>query len=311
MKAIILCAGLGTRLKPLTDILPKPLMPVLGRPIVENIILSLKHCGISKIAINTHHFSEKLVAYLKDGKGLGAKIHYSHEVEVLGTGGGIGNLRDFLEDGPFIVHNGDVLTSLDFIPAIETHVNTGATATLLLYDFPQINTVTLASTEEIVGINDSIKESTTGLKKLTFTGISVMDHRIIEFLPKGYRGSIIDIYVKLINFSNGSIRGYVINDRYLRHIGTISEYFKVHQEILVEKRRLLWNMPSTPESFYIGEGSVIEEGVSLKGFVSVGRDCVIKRGAFLENCIIWDGVVIREGERLINAIRGQGVEVLC
>lgn len=311
MKAIILCAGLGTRLKPLTDVLPKPLIPVLGRPIVENIILSLKHCGVSKIAINTHHFTEKLVAYLRDGRGFGVKIHYSHEVEVLGTGGGIGNLREFLKDDLFIVHNGDVLTSLDFIPAIGAHVNTGATVTLLLYDFPPINTVTLASTGEIVGINDSIKKSTAGLKKLTFTGISVMDHRIMEFLPKGHRGSIIDVYVKLINLGNGSIRGYIINDPYLRHIGTISEYFKVHQEILVEKRRFLWNMPSTPKPFYIDEGSVIEEGVSLKGFVSVGRDCVIKKGAFLENCVIWDDVVIKGGERLRNAIRGQGVEVLC
>ncbi len=313
MKAIILCAGLGTRLKSLTDRLPKPLMPIVGHPIIENIIYSLKHCGVQEIVINTHHLQRKIVDYLKDGKRFEIKVHYSYEPQTLGTGGGIGNVRDFFKGHePFIAHNGDVLTNLNLAPAIKAHIDTQAMATLLLCDFPPINTVTLASSGEVVGIKGTAREpKDSDLERLTFTGISIMNPEILEFLPRREYGDIVDTYLKLIGIKRGSIRGYVVKNHYWRHIGNISEYFRVHQEILIEKKRLIYGKAPSPEPFYIGEGSIIEEGVLLRGFVSMGRDCVIKRGATLENCIIWDRITVEGDEVLRNVILGNGMKIPC
>ncbi|HIC91041.1 MAG TPA: NDP-sugar synthase [Syntrophaceae bacterium] len=313
MKAIILCAGLGTRLKPLTDKLPKPLMPIVGRPIIENIIYTLKHCGIREIVINTHHLHGKIVDYLKDGKKFEIKVHYSYEPQILGTGGGMGNARDFFKGHEtFIAHNGDVLTNLNLAPVIKAHIDTQAMATLLLCDFPPINTVTMTSSGEVVGIKGNPKEpKDSDLEMLTFTGISIMNPKILEFLPGREYGDIVDTYLKLIGLKMGSIRGYVIKNHYWRHIGNISEYFRAHQEILIEKKRLIYGKMPSSKPFYIGEGSIIEEGVLLRGFVSVGRDCVIKREATLENCIIWDGITVEEGEVLRNVILGNGMKISC
>lgn len=312
MKAIILSAGLGTRLRPLTDILPKSLMPIVGRPIIKNIIYSLKHCGIQEIVINTHHLHRKIVDYLKDGKEFEIKIHYSHEPQILGTGGGIGNARDFFKGHePFIAHNGDVLTNLNLTPAIKAHMDSQAMATLLLCDFPPINTVTLTSSGEVAGIKGPKEPKDSDLDRLTFTGISIMNPVILKFLPRREYGDIVDTYLRLIDQKRGSIRGYVIKNHYWRHIGNISEYFRVHQEILIEKKRLIYGKAPSPKPFYIGEDSVIEEGVLLKGFVSVGRNCVIKRGATLENCIIWDEITVEGGEVLRNVILGNGMKIPC
>jgi NDP-sugar pyrophosphorylase family protein len=311
VKAVILSAGMGTRLRPLTNVLPKPLMPVVGRPIIENIIHGLKHCGIVEIAINTHHLGEKIVNHLGDGRRFEIKIQYSHEPQILGTGGGIGSLRDFLQGRePFIVHNGDILTDLDLSPVIRFHLDTKALATLVLCDFAPINTVALGAHGEVTGIRGTSKEpEDSTLEMLTFAGISVMSSEILRLLPSGGYGNIIDTYVELMRSRKGSIRGYVVKSHQWRHISTVLDYFEIHHEILMEKRPILWGKPLLPRPFYIGEGSEIEEGVELKGFVSAGRDCLIKRRALLENCIIWDGATVEEGEVLRNVIIGKGVRL--
>jgi mannose-1-phosphate guanylyltransferase len=311
LKALILSAGLGTRLRPLTNILPKPLMPVVGRPIIENVIHGLKHCGIVELAINTHHLGEKIVNYLGDGRRFETKIQYSHEPKILGTGGAVGSLRDFLEGRePFIIHNGDILTDLDLSPVIGSHLDTKALATLVLCDFPPINTVALGAHGEVVGIRGTSKEpEDSTLEMLTFTGISVTSSEILGHLPRRGYGNIIDTYIELMHSRKGSIRGYVVKSHQWRHISTVLDYFEIHHEILMEKRPILWGKPLFPQPFHIGEGSKIEEGVELKGFVSAGRDCLIKRGAFLENCIIWDGMTVEEGEVLKNAIIGKGLRL--
>src|SRR5438552_8545786 len=137
MKAMVLAAGLGTRLRPLTDTLPKPLLPVAGRPLLEWNLLILKRHGITEVIINLHHLGEQIVRALRDGARLGLRLAYSHEPTLQGTGGGIKQATPFLKDGPFLVLNGDTLSDCDLTALIAAHRVSGALATLAVRDDPE------------------------------------------------------------------------------------------------------------------------------------------------------------------------------
>jgi len=132
MKAMVLAAGLGTRLRPLTDRTPKPLLPVAGRPILLWNLLLLKRHGITDIIINLHHLGEQIVQVLGDGSRFGMRVAYSHEPTLLGTGGGIKQAAPFLKDGSFLVLNGDTLSACDLTGLIAAHRAGSALFTLAL-----------------------------------------------------------------------------------------------------------------------------------------------------------------------------------
>ena len=132
MKAMVLAAGQGTRLRPVTDGKPKALVPVAGRPMIEYALLLLRHYGIEEIIINLHHFGDQIERRLGDGGALGLKIAYSREPELLDTGGGLLKAKPFLQDSAFIVINTDALIDLNLAAVIDFHAKTQAAATLVL-----------------------------------------------------------------------------------------------------------------------------------------------------------------------------------
>jgi NDP-sugar pyrophosphorylase family protein len=132
MKAMVLAAGQGTRLRPVTDGQPKALVPVAGRPMIEYALLLLRHYGIREIIINLHHFGEQIETHLGDGRKLGLELSYSIERELLGTGGGLLKAKPFLQDGTFIVINTDALIDLNLAQLIAFHRQVSAVATLVL-----------------------------------------------------------------------------------------------------------------------------------------------------------------------------------
>ena len=131
MKAMIFAAGLGTRLRPLTDHMPKALVPVAGVPMLQRVILRLKEAGFHDIVINIHHFGEQILDFLKANDNFGVRILISDERgELLDTGGGILKARPLLDDGePFLIHNADILTHIDLAAIYRHHVESGAEAT--------------------------------------------------------------------------------------------------------------------------------------------------------------------------------------
>ncbi|HJD75167.1 MAG TPA: nucleotidyltransferase family protein [Bacteroides reticulotermitis] len=134
MRTMIFAAGLGTRLKPLTDTMPKALVPVGGRPMLEHVILKLKASGFTEIVINIHHFGEQILDFLQANHNFGVNIQISDETDcLLDTGGGIKKARSFFEgsDEPFLVHNADILSDVDLKEVYEYHLQSGRTATLL------------------------------------------------------------------------------------------------------------------------------------------------------------------------------------
>jgi mannose-1-phosphate guanylyltransferase/phosphomannomutase len=300
MKAIILCAGYGERVRPLSNVLPKPLFPIVGRPIIENIIYYLRKEKIKEIGINTHWLGEKINIYLEK---MNIKVYISHEPEILGTGGGIGRMRDFLQDDTFIVHNGDVLSNIDIKKAIEFHNQEAPLATLILHNYPKYNVVSLTSNNEIVDFGGKLGKDA---PKLAFTGITIMDKKMLNFLPYKKKCSIIDIYIELIKSHPGSLKGFVSQSHYWIDIGSQKSYLDVHQAILIEKVPLLLKRGGEffipPKNIYIGKNSFLSPYAKVSGFLAIGDNCVIEKDTSLRDCIVWDNIVVKKGVKADNAI---------
>ena len=190
MKAMVFAAGYGERLRPLTEKLPKALIPVAGRPMIEYSLLLLRHYGITEIIINVHHLGEKIQALLQDGKKLGLRITYSEEKELLDTGGGLLRVRSFLEDGTFIVINSDVIIDLPLAEVIESHQKRGAMATLVLRPDPQadlygpIETSGNLRIQRFLGHKAPESESAGGLTKFMFTGVQILEPKVFNFMEE-------------------------------------------------------------------------------------------------------------------------------
>ena len=143
MKAMILAAGLGTRLQPLTLKTPKPLLPVANRPVIDRSLEYLKHFGVTHVIVNAHHLHEMVISYFGDGSQSDPKVQVRVEPVILGTGGGIKNSEDFFDETPFLVMNGDILTDIDLASAMEAHQKEGNLVTMILHDHPPFNQVSM------------------------------------------------------------------------------------------------------------------------------------------------------------------------
>src|SRR3989339_2285463 len=142
MKAAVLAAGLGTRLRPLTDICPKPLLPVLNRPLLGLVLAQLEDAGCLQVAVNTHHLADQVHDFLRS-EPWGFLLSVSREPEILGTGGGLRQLGEILREGPVLAINADILSDLDLDEVYRAH-QPGAVSTLVLHDCPAYNNVWVA-----------------------------------------------------------------------------------------------------------------------------------------------------------------------
>src|SRR5262245_32962693 len=184
---MVLAAGQGTRLRPITDRMPKALVPLAGRPMIEYALLLLRFYDIREIVINLHHFGEQIENYLGSGSKLGLKIGYSHEVELLDTGGGLLRAKPFLLDGAFIVINTDALIDLNLAELIAFHCERKATATLVLRPDEQADQYGSIDIDDAGRIqrflDNEIKPKSTGrLRKLMFTGVQILEPEIFDFM---------------------------------------------------------------------------------------------------------------------------------
>ena len=210
MNAFIFAAGLGTRLKPLTDTMPKALVPVGGKPLLAHVIEKLKAAGCKKIVINIHHFGEMIIDYVKSQNNFGIEILFSDEREMLlETGGAIKHAVDLLGDEPFLIHNVDILSNVDLKALIAAHSEADSAATLLvskrnstraLLFSPEGNLTawTNKTTGEVKSPYENIKiaSSVTGLEEFAFSGIHIFSPRLFKYFgayPEKF--SIIDFYL--------------------------------------------------------------------------------------------------------------------
>jgi NDP-sugar pyrophosphorylase family protein len=189
MRAMILAAGFGTRLRPLTNTVPKALIPVAGRPLIEYNLLLLKAYGIKDVVINLHHLGGKIREALGDGSTYGLRIIYSPEDPILESGGGIKNAQRYLDGQTFIVVNCDTIIDIDLNVLVAAHRQTGSVGTLVLRPDPQAASYGLLETDpsgrlrRIRGEPAELEVKET-LTQFMFTGCQVLEPRVFEFMPE-------------------------------------------------------------------------------------------------------------------------------
>jgi mannose-1-phosphate guanylyltransferase len=297
MKGMILAAGLGTRLEPLSRIRPKPLFPVLNRPLLAIAIEQLQGMGATHVVINAHHLVAQIEKFVQKGtwgRGVTVKV----EAEILGTGGGIKNCADELRGAPFcIVVNGDIYHTFDLSSAVRYHTEMNNLATLILRDDARFNQVGIDADGRVVTVRkQKVPGSPTLAEVLTFTGIHIISPRLFALMPQAESFDIMACYLDLAARGE-TIKGYPMRTGYWQDMGRIEAYQALHRELLH------------------GEGSVIhpeahlEADIKMEGFVCVGKGSLIGHGVTLKDTVIWDNAVVDQGSQLEGCIVADGTHV--
>lgn len=244
MKAMILAAGLGTRLRPLTNTIPKPLLPVGGVPLIVWNLLLLKRHGFRQVVINLHYLGPLIEQALGTGSKFGIRIIYSHEPVLLGTGGGIKQAEPHFSGEPVLILNGDTLVELDLEALCDFHRTHNAAATLVLRedsDATLWGLVEVGDKGRILritgkGLGDSIPAT-----PRMFAGIHILHPRLLRQVPKGVASSIIDPYVNAIERGE-PVLGYDLQ-KYWSDVGTTERYAQAERDVRAGLIRLKDRQP--------------------------------------------------------------------
>lgn len=287
MKAMILAAGFGTRLRPLTDMKPKALMPVTNKPILARNIEYLFSHDITEIIVNAHHHHQQIVNYLREDSSIGLQIEVKVEPEILGTGGGIKNTEGFWNKEPFFVINSDILTDINLAAVYQVHRTSGALVTLVLHDCEPYNQVQV---DEQWNIIDIAKSNTPG--RLAFTGIHVIDPEVLSNIPQGKFSDIIECYRELIR-QNKPVRACLVKGHYWRDIGSIQSYLEANREL-------------ADNSFVIGPGCSMDASVKLMDWGVIGENSRLGKNVALQRSVLWEGVTVKEGIKVVDAVVTSG-----
>jgi NDP-sugar pyrophosphorylase family protein len=283
MRAIILSAGYGTRLWPLTEDRTKPAIPILGKPLVGYVAEYLAGYGCDEIVVNLHHRPDSVRRALGDGSRFGVKLHYVEEPEILGTSGAIDNARALLYGDTFIVINGKIITDIDLNAALATHRRTKAIATLVLLPNVAYEKFSIVETADgfLQGFGGIPQRPAANDKTpLMFTGIHILEPKIFDYIPHGvFSHSTTDVYPQAM--ANGErIAVHVASGRWYE-LSTIQRYLDISIRLLAE----------TGESFTAGPG------------------CDIAATARVEQSVLWDNVVVQSGAQIRCAVLGDKVKI--
>ena len=228
---MIFAAGLGTRLRPLTDKIPKALVPIAGKPLLEHVILKLKAAGFDEIIINIHHFPTQIIDFLKEKNNFGIRIEVSNEqAMLLDTGGGIRNAAWFFDDGnPFLVHNVDILSNVNLKALYNEHTQQNSLATLVVSKRDTFRYLLFDEDKRLCGwINEKTGEAKpthftdiSGYNKFAFAGIQMLSPRIFNIMENlEPKFPIMDFY--LSNVRNQIIKGYTPTDFKMMDVGKLN-----------------------------------------------------------------------------------------
>jgi NDP-sugar pyrophosphorylase family protein/aminoglycoside/choline kinase family phosphotransferase len=292
---MILAAGAGVRLRPITDRIPKPLVPVLGAPVLQHVLNAVSIVPHDRIGMNLYHKREMMQQWVS-GCPMKEKIILFPEQSLTGTGGALKNAERFLNRGTFLVHNADIISDIDLSALIRHHHVSDNLVTLAVHDFPQFNNVVIDEKGFLKGIRGAVTEG----GKRAFTGIAVYDPAFLEFLPQG-RSSVVDAWMKAAG-AGKKIGTSDVTGSYWSDIGTPASYAAAVFAKLRDAGETLYVHPSIPacNDLDIRGHVVIEEGASFEGAVTL-RNCIVlpgaapgdrtssggnAAGARIENCIL-------------------------
>ena len=238
MKAMILAAGFGTRLFPLTIDRTKPAIPFLGKPLIGYVAEYVAKFGIREVVVNLHHEPDSVIEALGDGNAFGVHIDYTREEpNILGTAGALDNARHFLEDDTFLIVNGKIITDIDIAAALETHKTTGALATMILKPNSKREGFTIVETADgfVTGFGgfadalsqSQIRDSRSAIHDpLMFTGIHILEPRVFDYIPRGVYSDIVPTFYDPALKKGEKIAAHITDANWFE-LSTISRYLDI------------------------------------------------------------------------------------
>jgi NDP-sugar pyrophosphorylase family protein len=284
MKAMILAAGFGTRLFPLTIDRTKPAIPFLGKPLVGYVAEYVAKYGFTEVIVNLHHQPESVKEALGNGDKFGVKIEYTLESpDILGTAGALDNARKLLEDDTFLIVNGKIITDIDITAALETHKKSGAMATMILKENANFEKFT-----EVFVQNGEVKGFASGFPienpkshlqvPLMFTGIHILEPEVFKYIPRGIYSDIVPTFY-LPAIANGEkIAAHTCNNKWFE-LSTIPRYLDISLAMMNGEK------------------------------VCEGENCIIDKTATVADSILWDNVTIEANAKLNRVIIADGVTI--
>ncbi len=264
MQAILLAAGFGTRLKPYSNLRPKPLFPVLNRPLLHLQLERLQTSGFKRIIVNAHHLGEQIEAAL----GGWPAVRLQYEAEILGTGGSLRRALPNLSREPVLVVNADVYHDVSLQDLYQHHLESGNAVTMALHDLPRFNTVQTEGSQ--------VTHFKGGAGALAFTGLQVVNPEVIARIPQGSFFHIIDLYEELA--ATGTIGLMRVDGAFWQDMGTPKDYLLLHKALLPQ-----------PDQWLIDSSALVGPNVRLSGWGCIGAGAQIGAGAELSDCVVWDG----------------------
>ncbi|MCX7921108.1 MAG: mannose-1-phosphate guanyltransferase [Clostridia bacterium] len=316
MKAIIMAGGEGSRLRPLTCDLPKPMVPVMNKPIMEHIINLLKSYGITEIGVTLMYLPQKIKDYFGNGSSFGVNLHYFTEDTPLGTAGSVKNAEAFL-DQTFIVISGDSLTDINLANAIEYHRQKQSKATLVLtkVDVPLEYGVVITNKDG--SITGFLEKPSWGevFSDTVNTGTYILEPEVLKYFDKGKKFDFSENLFPMLLANKDPMYGYVTSD-YWCDIGDLSAYLQAHYDVLEEKLNISINATEISKGVWVGNGTVIDPSAKIKGPCIIGHNCRIGAVAEIDsfsiignNNIIEDKVSIKRSVIWQNNFIEYGAEI--
>lgn len=305
LKAMVMAAGMGSRLEPITLMIPKPLIPVMNRPLMDIILTQLHNVGVKEVISNTYYLANQIIDRYKNNN-LGIKFNYIKETELSGTAGGVKKCQFFFDKGEdFIVMSGDILTTADIDKAVEIHKASNAIATIGVKEIPHeyVSHFGVVVTDDDGYITEfqekpSVEEAKSNLIN---TGIYIFNYKIFDYIPENeFCDFAKNVFPKLLK--ERAINTFVV-DEYWNDIGTIGQYKQSIQDVFngvcqIDHDRII----DTNLGSYVCGDSKIPSTIRFVGNTVVGNNCKLGEYIKLENCIVLDNAEIKTGSELTDCV---------
>jgi mannose-1-phosphate guanylyltransferase/phosphomannomutase len=329
VKAVVMAGGEGTRLRPMTANQPKPMLPVVNRPIMEHVLRLLRRHGLTETVVTVQFLASIVRNYFGDGEDFGMSLQYATEETPLGTAGSVKNAEDALRDEPFLVISGDALTDIDLSDLIKFHKDNNALVTVALARVPDPLEFGIVIVDDDGKIQRFLEKPTWGqvFSDTVNTGIYVMEPEVLAHVPAGQVVDwSADVFPKLLE--NGAPLYGWIADGYWEDVGSLESYVKAQADVLTgnvaaeidgfEVSPGVWIADGAevdPEAILsgplcIGDYAKIEAGAQLREFTVVGSNVIVKEGAFLHRAVVHNNVYVGRGATLRGCVVGKNTDVM-
>ncbi len=300
-KALVLAAGYGTRMRPLTHTVPKALLPLWNRTLLDLNLDLLASWGVTDVLVNTHHLPERIEQHINEHPRDDLRVELSYEPEILGTGGAVANARAFLDDKPFWVVNADIAADVESEPFLGYTTDRDCIGALWMHDQRGPRTVEMRD-DRVINFRSS-QPGSPGTH--TFCGVQLVSPDILRYIPHGEFSTIVQAYEKAM--ADGRVVSGIRNEEcYWADMGTPSQYLDAHREV-----RQAWENAQPGARLFDPDALARERnaqlnGVRLSGFAAFGANATFAPGAVVRDSVIWRGATIASGARLNGAIVGRG-----